>query len=214
MSKHEHKDHREHREENAGDNKPPVSSAADAATGPAPDAASRPEGDKVSAIREELEAQKKLAAEYLDHLQRMKAEFENYKRRTVKEKADTIRYATERLVVNLLPVLDNLQRGMVYARENEDILKGMQMVERSLLDLLAEYGVSPFECLNQPFDPASHEPLYTVEKGDVPENTVVEEVQKGYRMHDKVIRVAKVVVTRAPAALTEGDAGPDCCDEC
>lgn len=149
------------------------------------------------------------ADEYLDMLQRLKAEFENFKKRTRREKADTIRFANEEVLRKILPILDNLQRGISMAGEqgmSEDMLKGMSMVARQLEDLIADYGVVPFESLNEPFDPNRHEPMTMVDRDDVEDNTVVQELERGYMMHDKVLRVARVIVSRKPAAA---DAGQD-----
>lgn len=148
-----------------------------------------------------LEAAERQRAEYLDHLQRLKAEFENYKKRTAREKQDTIRYANEQLLSRLLGVLDNLKRGAGYAAKNaqdEEILKGIQLVQRQVEDLAADFGVKPFECAGKPFDPNFHEPLYTVENPDIEPNTVVDEVETGYLYHEKVLRPAKVSVSRRP----------------
>jgi len=143
------------------------------------------------------------AAEYLDMLQRLKAEFDNFRRRTQREKADTVKYATEEILKKLLSVIDNLQRGIDFAKKSDfdaEVLKGIELVERQLLDLLAEFGTAPFESLDQPFDPNRHEPMYTIERDDVDENIVVQEALKGYLMHDKVLRTAQVVVSRKPGA--------------
>ena len=142
------------------------------------------------------------AAEYLDMLQRMKAEFENFKKRSRKEKSDTIRYANEDLLRKILPIVDNLQRGLGFARSqgmDPDMLKGMELVEKQLLDMLADYGVTAFESLNARFDPNAHEPMTMIDRGDVEENTVVEELERGYMIHDRVLRVARVIVSRKPA---------------
>lgn len=148
---------------------------------------------------EELEA---LNKDYLEHLRRLQAEFENYKRRTAKEKAETIKFAAAEVAKRLLEVADNLQRGLNYAAgsaADKEILNGIRMVERQLLDLLSDYGVRPFDSLGKTFDPNRHDPVYTIERADVEENKVVEETEKGYTMHDKILRAAKVVVSRKPA---------------
>lgn len=142
------------------------------------------------------------AAEYLDMLQRMKADFENFKKRSRKEKSDTIRFANEDLLRKTLPIVDNLDRGLGFARAQgmaTDMLKGFEMVEKQLLDLLADYGVTPFESLNATFDPNVHEPMTMLERDDVDENTVIEELERGYMIHDRVLRVARVIVSRKPA---------------
>ncbi len=139
--------------------------------------------------------------EYLDHLQRMKAEFDNYKKRIAREKADSIRFANSLMSEKLLPVIDNLQRGLKHAADNslnEQLLEGFVMVEKQLLDVLSEFGVTPFDSLDKPFDPEFHEPLYTIERDDIEENMVIEEIEKGYLIHDKILRASKVAVSRKP----------------
>jgi len=156
--------------------------------------------DENTASRDsDLEAKNK---EYLDHLQRLQAEFENYKRRTNKEKSETIKYANSRLAERLLAVVDNLQRGLKLSAGNEaaaDIVNGMRLVERQLADILSEFGVTTFEVLGQKFDPNIHEPVYTVERDNVEADVVVEEIEKGYMIHDKLLRAAKVAVSRDPS---------------
>ncbi len=140
--------------------------------------------------------------EYLDHLQRLQAEFENYKRRTNKEKSETIKYANGRLAERLLAVVDNLQRGLKLSAGNEaaaEIINGMRLVEKQLIDILSEFGVTAFDVLGERFDPNIHEPVYTVERGDVEADIVVEEMEKGYMIHEKLLRAAKVAVSRAPS---------------
>ncbi len=155
--------------------------------------------EKDTALRE-AEKQKN---EYIEHLQRMKAEFENFKKRTMKEKSDTICFANEKLLGRLLPVVDNLRRGCEAAAEHvkdergKSILKGIEMVEKQLVELLDEFGAKPFDSLGEVFDSNIHEALYTVPRDDVEDNTVVEEIEKGYMLNEKLLRPAKVAVSRA-----------------
>ncbi len=145
------------------------------------------------------EKAEKAAAEYIDHAQRLKAEFDNFKKRTIREKADLTKFANENLLLRLLPVVDNLSRGTSYAAQNtqdEEILKGMKMVERQLIDTLAEFGAAPFESAGQPFDPYRHESLYCMENDELEPNTVVQEIETGWTLHDRVLRPAKVAVSR------------------
>lgn len=141
-------------------------------------------------------------AEYLDMLRRMKAEFDNYKRRVARERTDIIQFATEGVITKILSISDDLLRGIDFARNkglDSEILKGIELVERQLADLLSEYGAQPFDSLHQPFDPNIHEPLYTKETHEHDDNTIIEEERKGYKMHDKILRPARVVVSRKPA---------------
>lgn len=149
-----------------------------------------------------LEKSEQMCSEYKDHLQRMKAEFENFKKRTERERLETTRYANEQFFRKLLPALDNLKRGCEYAEKSgadKDVFKGIEMVERQLVELVAEFGVKPFVSVGKPFDPNFHEPLYMVENAEVDENTVVSEMETGYMLHDRLLRVAKVAVSKKPA---------------
>jgi molecular chaperone GrpE len=161
------------------------------------------EQDALAQAQEKIAELEKTRAEYLDMLQRMKAEFENYKRRTTKEKADALKYGHSRLAEKLLPVLDNLQRGLKFAAGGEadaKILEGMSLVERQMLDVLAEFNVVPFDSVGEFFDPNIHEALYTVDSPDAEDNRITEEVEKGFRIDEKLLRPAKVVVCRKQQA--------------
>lgn len=176
---------------------------ASAAAAPAEEEKCRLEAvaDSPENARAEADSQRKLAAEYLDHLQRLQAEFDNFRRRSAKERADTIRYANEQLLLKLLPLLDNLQRGLAFAEKGasaDDIVKGFRMVEREFESLLSDFGVAPFASLNEKFDPSMHDAKYAMERPDLSEDTVIEEIRKGYQMHDRVIRAAEVVVGKPP----------------
>lgn len=157
---------------------------------------------------DELEKCRKQADEYLDTLRRVQADFENYKKRVKKERSETIAYANEGIAKRLLGVVDNLERGISCAEgeggSEEDLLAGIKLVRKQFLDVLAEYGVEPFESAGKPFDPTSQECLYVLERDDLPDETVVEELEKGFRMHERVLRVAKVSVSRKPLAA-EGE---------
>ncbi len=172
--------------------------AAEPATEP-PAAANTDSMDALAQAREKIAELEKTRAEYLDMLQRMKAEFENYKRRTTKEKADALKYGHSRMAEKLLPVLDNLQRGLKFATGGEadaKILEGMSLVERQMLDVLAEFSVVPFDSVGEFFDPNIHEALYTVDSPDVEDSRITEEIEKGFRIDEKLLRPAKVVVCR------------------
>jgi molecular chaperone GrpE len=172
------------------------SSAAVEPAGPAPGA------EELKKKIEKLESQNK---EYLDHLQRLQAEFENYRRRTQKEKSETIKFGISQMAEKMLVVADNLRRGLSYAAENatdKKILSGISLIERQLLDTLAEFGVKPIDTLGEAFDPNLHDPVYTIERDDVEENKIVEEIEKGYSIHDKILRAAKVVVSRRHVGST------------
>lgn len=138
--------------------------------------------------------------EYLDLLQRSRAEFNNYQKRA-KAQADVDRqYAVSALARDLLEVLDNCERGAEAAKAAgaSSIVEGFEMVHRLLLSALAKQGVEPIEAMGKPFDPNLHEALAQKPAADVPEGTVVAELGKGYVIKDRVLRPSRVAVSVAP----------------
>lgn len=151
-------------------------------------------GDQVNAALEEAQAQ---AATHLETAQRIQAEFENFRKRMAREQTDTIKRAGERIVLSLLPVVDNLERAVDHAVEQgvgAEFLAGVEMVLGQLRDILGKEGVEVVDPLGSLFDANLHQAVGQKEDPDVPEGTVVEVYQKGYAMHDRVIRSAMVVV--------------------
>jgi molecular chaperone GrpE len=128
------------------------------------------------------------------------ADFENTRKRLEREKQDVIKFANEGMVIELLNVLDDLERTVALAQSgHEDIaafLKGIQMVLAHLYEMLKRYGVKPIEAEGKIFDPNFHEALMQVENNDLAEHTIVEELQKGYLLNDRVIRTSKVKVSK------------------
>jgi molecular chaperone GrpE len=143
----------------------------------------------------EAEEEKKEAHEkYL----RTYAEFENFKKRTAKEQSEQARYANERLLLALLPVLDNLARAISHTKESknlEKLIEGVDLTQKELLSVLNKFGVTVIESLGR-FDPAHHQAMLQVETDDQEENTVVDEFQKGYLLHGRVLRPALVSVAK------------------
>ncbi len=135
-----------------------------------------------------------------DRLQRLAAEFDNFRKRNAREQAALLQRANERLVKELLPVLDDLGRALEAASEHEEakLEEGVRLVHRALADLLAKEGVAEIEPKGR-FDPHVHEALLS-QPSEAEEGSVIEVVQKGYKLGDKVLRPARVVV----AAPTEG----------
>jgi molecular chaperone GrpE len=127
---------------------------------------------------------------------RLAADFENFKRRKNQELADRAHYASEEAARALLPVLDNLQRAVSHAGESspEDLVNGLGLVVREFENALARLGVTPIDAVGQPFDPAVHEALGGEESDSVAVDTVDAELQRGYRLHDRVLRPALVRV--------------------
>ncbi|HIH86304.1 MAG TPA: nucleotide exchange factor GrpE [Methanosarcinales archaeon] len=146
----------------------------------------------------ELEESGQLASEYLNHLQRLQAEFDNYKKRVDREKAELIEYASAKLVSELIDIMENLERGVASAKESDDIdsiVKGMEMVSNRLKDILGSRGFKPIEAVGKKFDPHYHEAMMMTPTDEYPYNTVIEEFQQGYMMKDKVLRYSKVRVS-------------------
>jgi molecular chaperone GrpE len=145
--------------------------------------------------------------EYLDALQRLKAEFDNFRKRAQRDQADLIARASERLVKQLLPVVDDLERALEFAAAHEEaqLEEGVRLVHRALADALAKEGLTEVET-DGPFDPHTQEALLS-QPSDADEGAVIQVVQKGYRLGDRVLRPARVVVSAgAPAAETGSDA--------
>ncbi len=145
-----------------------------------------------------LEESDRLALEYLDHLQRLQAEFDNYKKRVDREKKELIEYANAELVSELIDIMENLERGVASAKESDDIdsiVKGMKMVSNQLKDILGSRGLKPIEAVGKKFNPHYHEAMMMTPTDEYPYNTVIEEFQQGYMIKDKVIRYSKVRVS-------------------
>ncbi len=139
--------------------------------------------------------------DYRDQALRARAEFANYQKRS-KQQADADRvYAVGSLAKDVLDPLDNLVRAIEHLRASgaEGISSGLEMVQRQLLEVLAKHGVEPIEAMGQPFDPNLHEALIQQPTADHPEGTVVNELSKGYRIRDRVLRPSKVAVSSRPA---------------
>lgn len=148
----------------------------------------------------ELKAAAEKSNDFQDKLLRSQADFENMRKRLEREKQDFLKYANEGIVLELLNVLDDLERVINLAEDkHEDLnafLKGVEMILAHLYELLKMHGVKPVEAEGKVFDPDYHEALMQVENKDLPENTIVEVLQKGYLMYERVIRTAKVKVSK------------------
>jgi molecular chaperone GrpE len=147
-----------------------------------------------------------LKAEH-DRLLRTAADLENYKKRAAREKEEVQRYGNERLVKEILPVLDSLERALAAAPKDDPLVSGVEMTRRLLEDALSRFGVKGFSAKGEPFDPRVHEALMTVETADAPPGTVVEEQQRGFWLHERLIRPAAVVVSAAPGAPADEPGG-------
>jgi len=155
--------------------------------------------------------------EYYDRLLRLKAEFENYKKRVQRDLDRLRKYAAEAVIEPLLHVLDNFERALSTVPEgvNDGFREGMEIIHNQLCEALAKAGLSPMESVGQKFDPHLHDAVMQVPSDDYEEGTVVEEFNKGYMLFDKVIRHAKVAVSSGSANGEEPDGqwGQNAADE-
>ena len=138
-------------------------------------------------------------AEQDDRLLRLAADFENYKKRAARERQEYVQLANERLIAELLPILDDLERALTAAEQHEEaqLDEGVRLVHRSLAALLGRQGVTPIETEGK-FDPHVHEALLS-QPSEAEEGSVIDVVQKGYKLGERVVRPARVVAAAAPA---------------
>ncbi len=143
-----------------------------------------------------------------DRFLRLQADFENFRRRALKERTEAHQYGHQNLVKDLLLTVDNLDRAIDHAQKSEDgdldgLLQGVELVQRDLLTALTRNGVASIEAVGKVFDPAFHEAVAQAPDASVAPNTVTEELQKGYLLRDRLLRPSRVIVSRAPDE--EGD---------
>lgn len=177
-------------------------------TEPLDESQTAPEGQEASADVVDIEALKAALLsvqderdQLRDQLMRSVADFQNFRKRNELEKQATRQYANERLVVDLLPVLDNFERTFAALQSGsslESIMGGIQAVDRQLRSVLDSYNVSRIQSHGTPFDPEIHEAVATDPSEEHPENTVIQELEAGYKMAEKVIRPARVRVSTKP----------------
>lgn len=134
---------------------------------------------------------------------RLAAEFENYKKLSLREQRESSLFANERILKDLLPIIDNLERAVRAAKESpigNGLLQGVELTLKQFSETLAKFGVTAIPSIGEPFDPAHHQAVTRLESATQPENTVVEEYQKGYRLHERILRAAMVAVAAPGSA--------------
>ncbi len=182
---------------------------------PSPDEAQAPGVGDSEALARALEQKTKEAAEAHDKYLRTYADFENYRKRMQRDIAESRKYANEQMARELLSVVDHLELAIKHATEtgetNEGLRQGVELVHKQLRVMLEKFGVTPFTAEGEEFDPAKHDAVMQEVTDKVPENTVVQVLQQGYLFHDKVLRHAKVSVSKKPAS--EGSVGAECENE-
>lgn len=144
-----------------------------------------------------------------DRYLRLAAEFDNYKRLSQRDQRDQIRFGNEQLLKELLPVVDNMERAIKAARTNGGdaaLVQGVELTLKQLSGIIAKFGVQAIDTAGQDFDPSAHQAVSYGPSDDVPANKVLDEFQKGYRLHDRILRAAMVSVSSGPAQPSEHDA--------
>jgi len=152
-----------------------------------------------------LEETRSKLQETEDKLLRLAAEFENTKKRLEREREISLKYAEENILKDLLPGLDNIERAMEQSREShslESLLEGVELTRNGLLSTLEKHGVKAIDSIGQPFDPNIHEALAMEETDQIEPNLVLREYLKGYFFKERLLRPAKVIVSKPPASGT------------
>jgi molecular chaperone GrpE len=166
-----------------------------------PAAGSQSDGD--ATLQDALTAKDRECKALNDKYIRLAAEFENYKRLSLRDQREQVRYGNEQLVKELLPVVDNLERAIKAAKDNaanDALVQGVELTLKQLHGTLTKFGVQTIEAVGQPFDPSAHQAVSQVASDTVPAQHVAEEYQRGYRLHDRTIRAAMVAVSSGPTS--------------
>jgi molecular chaperone GrpE len=150
----------------------------------------------VDAPDSELQKLKAERDSLLDRLARMQAEFENVRRRNIKEQQDFRDYAAADSIKSLLPVLDSFERALSVKSDAAEFRNGVELIYKQLLSALAKLSVQPIAAKGEPFDPHYHEAIEMVETRDAPDHQVIEELQRGYKFKDRLLRPAMVKVAK------------------
>ena len=157
------------------------------------------ENKGIEGLKKQLEEKEKEAMENYERLLRMAADLENYKKRAAKEKEEWVKFANEDLLKTILPFVDNLERAVNHsekAQEMKSLVEGVKLTLQQFIQTLNKFGVTSFETVGKPFDPAIHEAMLVVETDEEKPDHVMQEFQKGYLLNDRLLRPATVSVSR------------------
>ena len=160
-------------------------------------------GDEAGAAPSEPTPEAQIAS-LNDQLLRLAADFENFRKRARREQEDLRKFGVENAVRAMLPVVDNLERALFHAKKDDPVAQGVRMVAKQFQDVLGNFGVLGFDSVGQPFNPELHEAMGQQPAGDAEAGTVLEELERGYRIHDRLLRPAKVIVAAAHEDTGEG----------
>ncbi len=163
------------------------------------------EGDEIELLKSELKAERERANDYLNQLRYLKADFDNYQKRSKREIAEIIEFANERLILRLLTQIDDLQRAVDSADKAEKtvLVNGLKLILIELKRTLADEGLQEIPAKGEPFNPEMHEASAVVHSNEYPDQTVVEEMRKGYMLKGRVVRPSMVKVSKRPAEKIE-----------
>ena len=168
---------------------------------------SLPLEDQVSSLKTSLEQAQQEVAENLDTAQRAQAEMVNFRRRTDEDRIANAKYANSRLIANILPVLEELDLAISHTESsseiNDSFLKGIKLIQRKLTGVLESEGVAAIEAVGLMFNPMEHEAVGTEESSEVEPGYITQILRPGFRLHDRVIRPAQVMVATAPKDPSE-----------
>ena len=151
---------------------------------------------KLARLENDLAQAVKTRDEYLDMARRLQADFENYKRRNATARADAYEDGRKEAIAAILPVIDNLERAIAASENNDGFVEGVIKIQKQFLSILEGMGVTEIEALNQPFDPELHHAVMQEEKDGVEPGTVLEVLQKGYRLNQAILRYSMVKVAK------------------
>ena len=166
---------------------------------------------KILLSSEEFETLKEKAGkadEYFDRMLRLQADFDNFKKRIEKEKADFIKFANEEIILEILRILDDFDRAVEACKTKHDfdvLYKGVEMIWKDMKEFLAKKGLKEIDAKGKPFNPHEHEAMMQEENDEHPEDHVIEEFQKGYTLNGRVIRPSRVKVAKKPQEKTNGE---------
>jgi molecular chaperone GrpE len=156
-------------------------------------------------LQTQLEEKTRESAEYFDKWIRLQAEFENYKKRIQREKTDQMKFGNETILRAILPIIDNLERAIDHgkqAKEAGPLIAGVEITLNQFLNILEKFGVKPVPAVGEVFDPEKHEAISQIQS-DQESNRVVSEAQKGYLFHERLLRPAKVIVSKSKSEAEE-----------
>ena len=151
------------------------------------------------ALKDEIEKQKKIAQENLERLQRAQADFENYKKILEKNKEEFVKYAEKNILLDLLNVIDEFEIMFNAVKKENDakkVIDGLNIIYNKFIEFLEKEEVKPIKCVGSPFDPFLHEALLSEKTEECPEDTVLQEIKKGYYLKDKVLRPSLVKIAK------------------